>query len=120
MVAGTIQVKGQRFVIVPEPEYERMRELAREVAEGEGPPLPKPDARGNVPAMAYGRASLARKLIRDRRHVGLTQSELARRAGIRAETLCRIEKGKVTPDTATFHKIHRALERAERELPLEF
>jgi len=114
MVAGTIQIKGQRFVLVPESEYERMQELSRELAAGEGPPLPKPDARGNVPAVAYARASLARKLIRDRRRVGLTQVELARRAGIRPETLCRIEKGKSTADTATFNKVHRALERAER------
>jgi predicted transcriptional regulator len=78
--------------------------------------MPKPDSEGNVPAVEYGRASLARKLIRDRRRVGLTQTELARRAGIRAETLCRIEKGRSTPDMTTFKKVHRALEKAEREL----
>jgi DNA-binding XRE family transcriptional regulator len=116
MVAGTMQIKGERFVIVPESEYDRMRELARELADGDGPPLPKPDSDGNVPAVEYGRASLARKLIRDRRRVGLTQTELARRADIRAETLCRIEKGKSTPDMATFKKIHRALEKAERKV----
>ena len=71
--------------------------------------------RCNVPAVEYARASLARKLIRDRRRVGLTQIELARRSGIRPETLCRIEKGKSLPGAATFQRIHRALERAERE-----
>jgi DNA-binding XRE family transcriptional regulator len=115
MVAGTLKIRGQRFVIVPESEYERMRELSRELMNGAGPALPKADVKGNVPAVAYARATLARKLIRDRRRVGLTQSDLARRAGIRAESLCRIEKGKVTPDSATFQKIHRALEKAERE-----
>jgi DNA-binding XRE family transcriptional regulator len=114
MVAGTIQIKGERFVIVPEAEYDRMQELARELAEGAGPRLPEPDGHGNVPAVEYARAALARKLIRDRRRVGLTQTELASRAGIRAETLCRIEKGKSTPDSSTFARIHRALEKAER------
>lgn len=116
MAAGTIQIRGERFVIVKESEYDRMRELARELAEGAGPPLPKPDAKGNVPGIEYARASLARKLVRDRRRVGLTQAELARRAGIRPETLCRIEKGKSTPDTTTFNKLHRALEKAERQM----
>ncbi|MGD0542535.1 MAG: helix-turn-helix domain-containing protein [Tepidisphaeraceae bacterium] len=77
--------------------------------------LPRPNAAGNVPAVAFARATLARKLIRDRRRVGLTQAELARRAGIRPETLCRIEKGKTMPGPATFNRIHRALERAERQ-----
>jgi|SRR5208337_56413 len=80
-----------------------------------GPPLPRADAAGNVPAVAFARATLARKLIRDRRRIGLTQAELARRARMTPEMLCRIEKGKVMPDPATFNRIHRALERAERE-----
>ena len=118
MVAGTIRIKGERFVIVPESEYDRMRELARELTEGKGPSLPVPDAKGNVPAVEYARASLARKLVHDRRRVGMTQTELARRSGVRAETICRIEKGKSMPDLSTFNKIHRALEKAERELAI--
>jgi DNA-binding XRE family transcriptional regulator len=106
---------GKRFVVLPENEYERMRELARELADSAGPALPQPDGKGNVPAAEYARASLARKLILARRRAGLTQIELARRSGIRPETLCRIEKGKSLPDAATFQRIHRALERAERD-----
>ena len=75
--------------------------------------LPTPNAAGHVPAVAYARASLARKLIRRRWGVGLSQAELARRSGIRPETLNRIEKGKTTPDTATVEKIVRVLERVE-------
>jgi ribosome-binding protein aMBF1 (putative translation factor) len=119
MVAGTIQVKGQRFVIVPEDEYERMRDLARELKEGVGPPLPKADAKGNVPAVQHMRAGLARRIIRARRQAGLTQAELARRAGVRVETLCRIEKARMTPSTLVFDKLRRALERAQREARTE-
>jgi DNA-binding XRE family transcriptional regulator len=115
MSTASLTIDGKRFVVVPENEYERMRELARELADSGGPPLPEPDAKGNVPAGEYARASLARKLIRDRRRAGLTQADLARRSGIRPETLCRIEKGKSLPDAATFQRIHRALERAERD-----
>lgn len=73
-------------------------------------PRKSSDARGNIPAVPYARASLARKIIKARRQAGLTQAELARRAAIRPETLNRIEKGKTTPDTATIVKIERALE----------
>jgi DNA-binding XRE family transcriptional regulator len=69
-------------------------------------------AQGNYPAVEYARASLARKIIKARRTAGLSQVELARRAGIRPETLNRIEKGKTTPDVATIAKIDRALETA--------
>jgi DNA-binding XRE family transcriptional regulator len=113
--AQTLIIEGKRFVLVAEPEFERMADLTRDLASGMGPPLPEPDQDGNVPAVAWGRATLARKLIRDRRAVGLTQRELARRAGIRAETLNRIERGSRMPDTATFQKLHRALAKAERE-----
>ncbi len=77
--------------------------------------LPRPDAAGNVPAVAFARATLARKLICDRRRIGLTQADLARLARISPELLCRIEKGKTMPVPATFNRIHRALEHAERQ-----
>ena len=61
------------------------------------------------------RLALLRKLIKRRWSAGLSQAELARRANIRAETLNRIEKAKVTADTVTVAKIVRVLEKAERE-----
>ena len=115
MSAANLTIDGKRFVVMPEDEYERMRELAHELPKIVGPALPKPDAAGNVPAVAYARATLARKLIRDRRLVGLTQAELARGARISTGMLCRIEKGKSIPNRATFKRIHRALERVERD-----
>lgn len=93
-----------------------MRELTQELREGDGPPLPKADARGHVPAVEYARVSLARKLIRDRRRFGLTQAELARHAKVHRKTLARVERGEVMPDASTFKKLDRALKSAEQDL----
>ena len=91
-------------------EYERL------VAEtgADLPPLPEPDAEGLTPAIEYGRILLARKIIRRRQALGLTQTALARKARIRQETLNRIERGKVNPDEKTLTKIVGALERLEK------
>jgi len=51
----------------------------------------------------------ARDILRTRRKLGLTQVELARRAGIRPETLNRIEHGRNRPSVPTMAKIDRAL-----------
>jgi ribosome-binding protein aMBF1 (putative translation factor) len=109
MVAATLQIKGERFVIVPEAEYDRLILRKTAAKDADLPPLPKPLPNGNYDAVAYARASLARKLIRDRRAAGLSQAELARRAGLRVETLNRIEKLKLTPSVATVEKLDRAL-----------
>jgi DNA-binding XRE family transcriptional regulator len=78
------------------------------------PPLPNPDKHGRFPALAYARASLARDLVRDRKGVGLSQQRLADLAGIRQETLSRIESGKHTATPATVDKIMRAIEAQRR------
>ena len=104
----TITLAGQRFVILPEADY---RELVGETWE---PPLPKPDAQGNYPAVEAARVLLARKIIRRRRAAGLTQTELAKRAGVRVETLSRLEHAKHSPNVATVEKIVRILDEAER------
>ncbi len=72
---------------------------------------------GNYPAVVYLRVSLARKIIRHRRRLGLSQVELARRAGIRPETLNRIEQSKTTPSAASVAKIDTALRQAEADEP---
>jgi len=107
MTVKILELAGKRWAILPERDYRR---LAGHAGQVDWPALPKPDTQGNYPAVEYARASLARKIIKARRSAGLSQAELARRAGIRPETLNRIEKGKTTPDTATIAKIQRALE----------
>jgi len=76
--------------------------------------MPPPDAAGNRPAVAAMRSVLARDIVLDRQRVGWSQAELARRAGIRVETLIRIETGKHTPSVSTIEKIDTALRAATK------
>lgn len=98
----TITKGGKRFVLVPEKVWKKMIVV-------EMPPLPKADDQGNVPAVEYAKASIARQIITGRTALGLSQAELARRARIRVETLNRIEKARVVADTATIVKIEAVL-----------
>ena len=101
-----VKLDGQDYVILGRAEYERLAKLAKAA---ELPPLPEPDRKGNYPAVDYARASLARNIIRGRVEAGLTQLELAKLAGIRNETLCRLERGQHTPTVATIARIEKAL-----------
>ncbi|HEV7223650.1 MAG TPA: helix-turn-helix transcriptional regulator [Pirellulales bacterium] len=98
---------GERLVVLPEAEFLR---LTGEAAE---PPLPPPNARGNYPALETMRALMARDLVRSRRALGWSQAELARRAGVRAETLNRIEQGRHSASVSTIEKLDGALKAGE-------
>lgn len=104
----TLNLEGREYVVVPRAEYDRLQGIANL------PAFPKADKDGNMPAVAYSRASLARKIIRDRIEVGMSQKDLAEAAGIRVETLCRIEGGKHSASIPTIDKIDRALKKAEK------
>jgi len=103
-------IAGKQVVVLDVPEYER---LVRKAEEWE-PDLPVPNGRGNYPLEALD-VLLARDILRTRRELGLSQTELARRAGIRLETLSKIEKGHHKPSESTVVKIDRALRSAEKE-----
>jgi DNA-binding XRE family transcriptional regulator len=111
MTTQTILLDGRSYVILLREDYERLATLAKAA---ELPPLPEPDADGNYPAVEYARASLARDIIRERVAAGLSQRQLAERAGVRVETLCRLETGKVTPSLTTVNKLDRALKQAAK------
>lgn len=109
-----VTLGGERFVIVPESEYKRLQ-AAADAAE---PSLPARDKKGNYPAAEALQVSIAKSIIRSRRLCGPTQAELARRAGIRPETLNRIEQGKHAPSVATLERLETALgENARRRTP---
>ena len=102
-----IEVAGMRFVLLEERDYERLcREAGELVADDDVlPALPTPDANGRFPAVEYTRISLARNLIRDRKSVGLSQQRLSELAGLRQETISRLESGKHTASPRTIAKI---------------
>jgi DNA-binding XRE family transcriptional regulator len=102
----TLDIRGKKFVVIPESEYRRLtRRPGPAIA-----PMPTVSPDGTYPAAAAMRAMMARKIIAARHAVGMSQAALARKAGIRVETLNRLEKGKHTPDLATMAKINKALD----------
>lgn len=109
MPVQTLEIGGKSYALLPTSEFMELQAAA--TGETGLPELPCPDAQGNVPAVAYARVSLARKLILSRRQMGLTQRDLARLAGVRVETVSRLELGKHTADPATVDKIDRVLKR---------
>jgi len=115
----------RRWIRVDEREYKHLRsEVARlraqldqrppllEDTDPELPPLPVADERGQYPAVETARVIIARQIIRARKAAGWTQVDLASRAGVRQETISRIETGKHSPGLKTMEKIDRALRKA--------
>src|SRR5437868_7816355 len=98
----TITRNGKRFVLVPAEEFKMLSQQSL-------PPLPMADAEGTCNAIDFARASIARRLIRDRRGIGLSQQELAKLADVRQETISRIESGKHTATTRIIDKLDRAI-----------
>jgi DNA-binding XRE family transcriptional regulator len=106
----SVELDGVRYVIVRESVFERLCERAN--VQG-----PAASASGQTPepALDLDGTSLAEKLLRRRLAARLSQAELARRAGVRPETLNRIERGHTTPDFATIRKLVVAIDAAEQE-----
>lgn len=105
-----VELDGIRYVILRESVFDW---LCRKAGVDRGPDAP--DQGASAAGGGLDRATLAEKLARRRRACGLSQAELARRAGIRAETLNRIERGHTTPDFATVRKLVVAMNAAEQE-----
>lgn len=98
-------------------EVRRLRAEVKALRERPGvaavcPPMPPPDADGNYPAAESLRVILAEAIFRRRTSLGWSQKELAARARVRQETVCRLETGKHAPTVATVDKLDRALKEA--------
>ena len=109
MSTQTLSLAGKSYVVLEKEEYERLTTLAKAA---DLPPLPRRDRNGNFPAVEFGCAAIARGIIRDRVKAGLSQKQLAKLAGIRVETLCRIETGRRVPSVPTIEKIDGALKQS--------
>lgn len=93
-----VRLNGLWYVIIQEDEFRALTQSAR--------------AKGKMDALDTINISdqrLADRLLQRRLDVGLTQKDLATLAGVRVETLNRIEKGRTTPDFKTIRKLVNAI-----------
>jgi DNA-binding XRE family transcriptional regulator len=100
-----VTIAGKQVVVLEMDDYQRLAQRA-DLWE---PPMPERDADGNYPALEAMAVSLARDILRSRRRLGLSQAELAQRAGISRQALNRIECGKSKPNPKLIDRIDRAL-----------
>jgi DNA-binding XRE family transcriptional regulator len=114
MTRPIVRRNGKRYALVELAELRRLEHLAAMAQEGGPPAWPQADAEGNRPAVEFARVSIARKIIERRRALGISQDELASLAGLRQETISRLESGKHSPTIRTVDKIDHALTLAEQ------
>lgn len=101
-----LEIDGARYVAIPEEEFNKHFQAPQFI------PWPKAGADGNFPAVEVGRVSLANQIIAWRHAAELSQAELAQRAGVRAETISRLEGAKHMPGAKTVDKLAKVLEKA--------
>jgi DNA-binding XRE family transcriptional regulator len=101
VIYQVLELGGVRYAVLPERSLVQLCDRAGFRAETM--PAAEP-----VAGDEWDPQRIAQHLIRRREQHGLSQAELARRAGIRVETLNRIEKGRTTPDFSTLRKIMAA------------
>jgi DNA-binding XRE family transcriptional regulator len=93
MTVQTISIANDELIVLSRKDFDHLMEKA-----GMLPARPRADD-----------VSIARDLVSDRIRRGWTQTELARRSGVRLETISRIESGKHVPRQETLLKLDRAL-----------
>jgi len=89
---------GVWYVIIKEDEFRALTQARK----------PK-DGMDALDAVNMSDQRLTDRLLQRRQDAGLTQKDLAKLAGVRVETLNRIEKGRTTPDFATIRKLVNAI-----------
>jgi DNA-binding XRE family transcriptional regulator len=105
MTLHDIVMDGRKYVMIPRDEWDR---LAKHLPDPDLLPLPSSSADGSF-SVDHVRVSLCNKVIRQRKNARLTQAQLAKRAGIRIETISRLESGKHIPSVRTMEKIEAAI-----------
>src|SRR5262245_33071890 len=107
---ATVELDSVRYAVIRESLLVELCRRARIAAKARAQADPRAGEPSFTPLDAR---ELAARLIQRRNRSGLTQAELARRAGIRTETLNRIERGRTTPDFSTIRKLVLAMNAAE-------
>jgi DNA-binding XRE family transcriptional regulator len=115
MIRQSVKRNGKQYALVEPAELRRLERLAAMAQEAAPRAWPPADAAGNRPAVEYARVSIARKIIEQRRALGLSQQDLARLAGVRQQTISRLESGKHSPTIRTVDKIDEALTRIQNK-----
>jgi DNA-binding XRE family transcriptional regulator len=104
MTVQMVKIDDKELVILSRETFDELMEKA-----GVMPPLPPAAADGSRPAVAFAEASIARDVVRRRIAAGWTQREQAKRAGVRSETISRLEAAKHIPTEETILRIEKAL-----------
>ncbi|MGD0137402.1 MAG: helix-turn-helix domain-containing protein [Tepidisphaeraceae bacterium] len=109
MTAQMVKIEGKELVILSRSDFDALMERA-----GVMPRLPKAAKDGSVPAVEFATVDIAREVVRRRIAAGMTQQELAKRVGVRPETISRLEAGKHIPQIETMERIDRVLPSLKR------
>ena len=109
LVAAEEHSRLQAEVVHLRTTLHKLKKLVEEEGDPDFPPMPPMDDKGCYPAQEAIRIGLARTIIERRKAAGWTQEQLARAAGVRQETVSRLETGKHAPNIRTVDKIDLAL-----------
>jgi DNA-binding XRE family transcriptional regulator len=115
MSVRTVTLDGREYVLIPRKQWEAMSHQSEGMRGTRSqnavklPPLVK-----GMYTIQHVRISLANKIAAQRKGARLTQAQLARLAGVRVETISRLENGLHTPGIRTFAKIEQALKKATK------
>jgi len=93
-----VRLDGSWYIIIKEDEFQALTQ-----------PKNSKNKIDALDAMNISDQRLADRLLQRRQDAELTQKDLAKLAGVRVETLNRIEKGKTTPDFKTIRKLVNAI-----------
>lgn len=106
MTLHSLTLDGREYVMTPRKEWDALAARPNAGTPTLREPPPAPDGSYSI---EHVRISLVNRMIAQRKAAGLTQVELARRAKLRPETICRLEAGKHMPSARTFDRIEGAI-----------
>lgn len=105
----TMTLDNESYVLLPHHEYQELMARAHGI---EMPAYPKPGRKGQRDAVQFGLVSISREIVTRRLAADLTQEQLAVLAGVRVETISRLESAKHHPQQATLARVDKALREA--------